>query len=399
MKQRTLAADTQLAHLGRDPGRFDGAVNPPVYHASTILADSLALYEEPGRRYQKGAVVYGRFGTPTTQALEDAVATLEGGHDTVSLSSGLAAVATALLSFVAAGDHILVSDNVYLPTRRFCDGILARMGVATTYYDPAIGPAIGELITEKTCLIFLESPGSGTFEVQDLPALAEVAHERGVKVLLDSTWSAILYCKPLALGADISIQAGTKYLSGHADAMIGLITANEDCAPLVRRTAYELGQCAAPDDVYLALRGLRTLSVRLARHQDTGLKLAAWLNDRPEVDRVLHPALPDDPGHALWRRDFSGASGLFGVVLARPYPKDALAEMLEGMDLFGIGSSWGGFESLLIATYPENARTASAWQAPGPTLRVHAGLEDLDDLIADLEAGFARLNRASGDAP
>ena len=399
MKQRTLAAETQLAHLGRDPERFDGAVNPPVYHASTILADSLALYEAPGRRYQKGEVVYGRYGTPTTHALQDAIAALEGGHDTIALSSGLAAVATALLSFVAAGDHILVSDNVYLPTRRFCDGILARMGVSTTYYDPAIGGDIAGLMTETTRLVFLESPGSLTFEMQDLPALSKIAHGRGIKVLLDSTWSGTLYCKPFALGADLSIQAGTKYVVGHSDAMLGLITSSEEAAPQVRRTAYELGQCAAPDDVYLALRGLRTLAVRLARHQETGLKLATWLKGRPEVARVLHPALPDDPGHALWRRDFSGASGLFGVVLARPAPKAAIAAMLEGMTLFGIGSSWGGFESLMIAAYPESSRTASTWQAPGPTLRIHAGLEDPDDLIADLEAGFERLNRASGDHP
>ena len=393
MSKRAPSPETLLAHLGRDPRRFDGAVNPPVYHASTILAESMAAYEDPQRRDRKGEVLYGRYGTPTSFALEDAVAVLEGGHGSVAVSSGLGAVSSALLAFVAAGDHILVSDSVYGPTRKLCNGLLTRLGVETTYFDPSLGGEIAGLLRPNTRLVFLESPGSLTFEVQDVPAIAQAARAHGAKVLMDTTWAASLLCRPFELGIDVSIQAGTKYVVGHSDAMLGLITANEEVEPLVRKTAKELGQCAGPDDIYLALRGLRTLAVRLARHQETGLTLARWLAARPEVERVLHPALPDDPGHALWRRDFTGACGLFGVVLRPPCPRSAMAALLDGMGLFGIGASWGGFESLMIATYPEKNRSATAWDSPGRTLRIHAGLEDPDDLIADLEAGFARFGK------
>ncbi|MDH3597041.1 MAG: cystathionine beta-lyase, partial [Rhodospirillales bacterium] len=279
-------------------------------------------------------------------------------------------------------------------TRKFCDHMLRRLGVETTYYDPLIGAGIAALMRPNTRLVFLESPGSLTFEVQDAPAIAAAAKAAGAAVLMDTTWPASLLCRPFELGVDISIQAGTKYIVGHSDAMLGLITTNEAFEQKVRLAVQELGQCAAPDDVYLALRGLRTLSVRLARHQETGLALARWLAARPEVERVLHPALPGDPGNDLWRRDFSGASGLFGVVLRAPCPRAAVAAMIEGMELFGLGSSWGGFESLMIAAYPERTRSATTWDAPGRTLRIHAGLEHPADLIADLEAGFERFNRA-----
>ncbi len=394
MKKSGYKADTLLTHLGRDPETFHGAVNIPVYHASTILADRLETYEDPARRGKKSQVFYGRYGTPTTFALEDTVAALEGGYGTVAVSSGLAAIACALLTFIEPGDHILMSDSTYLPTRRFCDGLLRRLGVETTYFDPGLGTDVAGLLRPNTRLIFLESPGSLTFEMTDVPAVARVARAAGVWVLMDTTWAASLLCRPFELGVDVSIQAGTKYVVGHSDAMLGLITASEAAEPKLRAAARELGQCVGPDDLYLGLRGLRTLSVRLARHQETGLALARWLAARPEVERVLHPGLPGDPGHQLWRRDFSGACGLFGVVLHEPCTHTAIAAMVDGMALFGIGASWGGYESLMIASYPERCRSATTWDAPGRTLRIHAGLEDPADLIADLEAGFDRFQKA-----
>ncbi len=394
MTKRDYSADTLLGHLGRDPKAFHGAVNTPVYHASTILFDSLDAYEDRHSYLEKDKVIYGRLGTPTSFALEDAVARLEGGHACVAVSSGLAAITSAILALVEAGDHILVSDSVYQPTRKFCDGMLKRLGVETTYYDPSVGSDIAAQIRPNTRLVFLESPGSLTFEVQDVPAIAKAAKAAGTAVLIDSTWSASLLSRPFELGADISIQAGTKYIVGHSDAMLGLITTSEAYEKPIRLAAWQLGQCAGPDDIYLGLRGLRTLSVRLARHQETGLALARWLAERPEVERVLHPALPGDPCHQLWRRDFNGACGLFGLILRPPCPRPALAALIEGLELFGLGSSWGGYESLLIATYPERTRSATTWAAQGRTLRIHAGLEDPADLIADLEAGFERFNRA-----
>lgn len=387
--------DTLLAHLGRDSERFDGAVNPPVYHASTILSPNLEHYDKPGRRFDIDKVFYGRMGTPTTRALERAVAQLEGGAESIVVPSGVAAVTIAIMAFVEAGDHILVSDSVYIPTRTFCKGTLARMGVETSYYDPSISEGIADLFRDNTRLILLESPGSYSFEVQDLPAISKLAHERGISVLYDSTWSALLYCQPFALGADVSIQSATKYISGHADLLLGIITSTSEVAERVRQTAYEFGQCAGPDDIYLALRGLRTLAVRLERHQKSALQIATWLAERPEVHRVLHPALPSCPGHEIWRRDFSGATGLFGVVLAHDYPREALAAMIDGLRYFGIGASWGGYESLITVSYPGRVRTASRWDVPGPTLRLHIGLEAVEDLIGDLEAGFERLHQTA----
>ncbi len=397
MKKRQLSAETLLSHLGRDPARFDGAVNPPVYHVSTILFDDLDVYEDNHRYFEKGKVNYGRNGSPTTFALEDAISTLEGGHGTLAVGSGLAAISGTFLAFVESGDHILVSDNVYRPTRRLCDQLLLRLGVETTYFDPLIGADIAGMMRGNTRLVFLESPGSLTFEIADVPAMAAAAKAAGARVVLDTTWAASMLCKPFELGVDVSINAATKYIAGHADAMLGLITATEDCAAHLRRNVWQLGMCAGPDDVYLALRGLRTLAVRLARHQETALKLAKWLAGRPEVERVLYPALPGDPGHEIWKRDFSGASGLFGVVLRPPCPRAALKTLVEGMELFGIGSSWGGYESLMIPTYPEKMRNVTTWDAPGRTFRIHAGLEHPDDLVADLEAGFERFNRVIRD--
>jgi cystathionine beta-lyase len=296
---------------------------------------------------------------------------------------------------VEAGDHVLIADTVYNPTRQFCDYLLTRIGVETEYYDPLIGAGIEKLVRPNTRLLYVESPGSQTFEMQDIPAIAGVARGRNIWVLADNTWASPLYCQPLELGADVVIEAGTKYLVGHADALLGSITSNARAAKYVERAAGILGVCPGSEETYLGLRGLRTLDVRLARHQETGLRLAQWLKARPEVERVLHPALPDDPGHSIWKRDFKGATGLFSVVL-KPIAKPQLAAFLDGLKLFGMGYSWGGYESLVIPFDCSHYRTATRWHADGQALRFHAGLEDVNDLIADLDAGFARLNAAAG---
>ena len=378
--------DTRLAHAGRNPAEQHGFVNTPIYRGSTVIFPTMACLEESAQ-----AFTYGRLGTPTVESLQDAIAELEGGYRTLLTPSGLSAIATTLLALLSAGDHVLVSDSVYRPTRRFCDTMLKRLGIETTYYDPLIGAGIADLIQDNTRVIFTESPGSQTFEVQDVPAISAAAHARGVRVVLDNTWATPLFFKPFDHGADISIQAATKYIVGHADAMLGAITANEAIWPKLAAAHDELGLCPGPEDVYLGLRGLRSLSARLERHQRSALDIARWLAARPEVARVLHPALPSDPGHALWQRDFTGASGLFAMVL-KPVPKKAVAAMLDGMTLFGMGYSWGGFESLILPFDPRAYRTATTWVEDGPALRLHIGLEDPDDLKADLHAGFARMN-------
>ena len=387
-----MKKDTLLVHKGRRPGDNHGIVNPPVYHASTVISPTLAEFEAKDRKAFQG-VQYGRTGTPTTFALEEAVAAIYGGHKTVSLSSGLAAVSVSILAMLKQGDHALVADNVYGPTRvRTCDGLLRRSGVDVTYFDPAQG--IGGLLKPETRVVFFESPGSLTFEMLDVPAIAAEAHDAGAVVLMDNTWATPLFFRALDHGVDIVIEAATKYIGGHADVMLGVVTVStEEQFQRIKWTANALGNCPGPDDCYLGLRGLRTLSVRLERHQRNALKIAEWLQARPEVDRVLYPALPDDPGHDLWKRDFTGASGLFGVVL-KDVSKDAVAKMLDGMDLFAMGASWGGYESLMIPTDPGRYRSASEWPPAGPSLRLHIGLEDLDDLIEDLEKGLGRLTSA-----
>ncbi len=382
-------AATAVVHEGRAPFDHHGFVNPPVYRGSTVLYPTLESLEAKTQPYS-----YGRRGTPTVAALETALTHLAGGADTKLTASGYQAVTTALLAFAQSGDHILVADSVYQPTRQFCDYILSRMGVETEYYDPLIGPGITRIVRENTRLIYAESPGSLTFEIQDIPALARVAQEKSLWLLVDNTWASPLLCKPLELGADVSIEAATKYIVGHADAMLGAITSNARAARHVERAAGALGVCPGSEETFLGLRGLRTLDVRLARHQATGLALAKWLADRPEVARVLHPALPGDPGHELWLRDFSGASGLFSVVL-QPVSHTALGTFLDGLKLFGMGYSWGGYESLIIPFDCTSYRTATQWRAEGPALRLHAGLEALDDLTADLAAGFDRLRAAA----
>jgi cysteine-S-conjugate beta-lyase len=382
---KELRPATHAVHSGRDPFAHHGFVNPPVYRGSTVLFKTLEAFENRSARY-----VYGRRGTPTSEALEEAITTLEGGARTWLAPSGAAAIATALLSVVKSGDHILIPDTAYLPTRKMCDGALKRFGVETTYYDPTIGAGIANLIRPNTSVVFTESPGSLTFEVQDIPAIAAAARERKALVMMDNTWASPLYFKPFTHGVDVSIQAATKYIVGHADAMLGSITAREGIAAGLREEGQSLGICAGTEEMYLGLRGMRTLDVRLERHWRSGVEIASWLEQRPEVARVLHPALPSHPQHEVWKRDFIGASGLFSIIL-KPTPKPAVAAMVEGYSLFGMGASWGGFESLVLPFDATRARTATSWKPEGPTLRFHIGLEDTEDLKADLEAGFARL--------
>ena len=381
---------TKLVHAGRRSSEYHGVVNPPVLHASTILFEPLADLEKAGAS-APGKVTYGRHGTPTRFLLEEAVAELEGGFGTLCVSSGVAAITNAILAFVKPGDHILVTDSTYYPTRNLCNTFLKRFGVETEYYDPAIGGDIAGLIRDNTALIWCESPGSLTFEMQDIPAISAAARARNVKVLLDNTWASPMLCRPFDMGVDVSVQAGTKYIVGHSDVMLGTITtATEEDLLTIKKQIIISGDAVGPDDCYLAQRGLRTLGVRLRQHHESGLKVAQWLQTRPEVKRVLHPALPDDPGHAIWKRDFIGASGLFSFIL-KPVTKPQLANMVDHMDLFGMGFSWGGFESLILPSDPKNIRTATKWDEDGQLIRLHIGLEDTDDLIADLEAGFARL--------
>jgi len=390
--KKKLKRDTITTHAGRDPRRFDGVVNTPVFRASTVLFPDMESYQ--GRDPDDYKIMrYGIYGTPTTFALEEAVAQLEGGYAAVALPSGLAAIVAALAAFAQSGAHILMADSVYQPTRNFCDKRLRTLGVEVEYYDPLIGAAIAGLIRPETTAVFCEAPGSHTFEMQDLPAIAAAAHARGVAVLADTTWGTPYFFRAFEHGVDISIHAGTKYISGHSDVMMGIVVTNEQHWLKVRRAVADYGYCVSPDDCYLALRGLRTIGVRMRQQQQSALRIARWLQARPEVLRVLYPALEGDPGYAIWKRDFSGAASLFGVVL-KPASDRAVAALIDALLLFGIGSSWGGFESLAIRAYPEKYRSATKWSPGGPLLRLHIGLEDPDDLIADLEQGFSHMEKA-----
>ena len=391
-----MKEDTLIVTAGRSPEDNYGIVNPPVYHASTVLFPTVAELERSQQeRLNNNTVYYGRYGTPTTFAFQNAIANLDGGYRAVALPSGQSAVLASLMAFLKSGDHILVVDSAYGPTRALCNGLLARYGITTTYYDPLIGPKIEVLIRPETKVIFTESPGSQTFEVQDIPAISEVAKKNDCVVILDNTWATSLFFRPFDHGVDVCIQAATKYIVGHSDAMLGVVTANEEYFDLLQKTALDLGAPAGPDDLYLGQRGLRTLRVRLDRHMSTGLELAMWLERQPIVQKVLHPGLPSNLGHSIWQRDFRGSSGLFGVVL-QPTNKHAIAAMLDHMELFKMGYSWGGYESLIIPTSPSGQRTATNWDPSHPTLRIHAGLEDPEDLQKDLEDGLQRLENASG---
>ena len=386
---RAAKPATRLVRTGRDKSLTGPFVNPPVIHASTVLYGSVDDMQNERQHYS-----YGRSGTPTSEALEAAVSEMEGGAGTVLCPSGLAAGTVALLSCLSSGDRILIVDSVYGPIRRLARTVLERFGIQVTYYDPAIGSGIEALFTANTTAVYLESPGSLTFEMQDLPAIAEVAHRHNATVLFDNTWATPLYFRPLDHGADLSIHAGTKYLGGHSDVMLGTVAANPTAWPKLQATFRAMGMHVGPDDVFLGLRGLRTMAVRLERHQASALRIANWLAARPEVARVLYPPLSSDPGHALWRRDMSGGCGLFGVIF-RGWSEDQAKQFIDGLGLFGIGASWGGFESLATLAHPGPIRAVVPWHAEGPLIRLHIGLEDPDDLIADIDASLTAVKRPS----
>jgi cystathionine beta-lyase len=387
-----MKKDTLLARAGRDPARHQGMVNTPVFRTSTVIFPDLASYESrEGDDYKK--VRYGLYGTPTTFALEEAVAKMEGGHAAVAVPSGLAAITAALRACVKSGDHLLVPDSVYQPTRTFCERHLKPDGIEVEYYDPAIGGSIERLFRKNTTAVFCESPGSLSFEMQDIPAIAAAAHRRDLPVLADTTWGTPYFFRSFEKGVDVSIHAATKYIAGHSDVVMGIIVTNERHWLTVRRTVAHYGFGVSPDDCYLALRGFRTIGVRMKHQMASALKVARWLKSHPGVKRVIYPALEDDPGHAIWKRDFTGAASLFSFVL-QPAQERQVAAFIDALRIFGIGSSWGGFESLAIVARVERARTATKWDPGGPCIRLHIGLEDPEDLIADLERGFAALGKA-----
>ncbi|SFU22392.1 cystathionine beta-lyase [Mesorhizobium sp. YR577] len=386
------AQDTLLVQAGRELKASGVSVNPPVVRASTFVFKSLGDFQTAGKT-PYSTPFYGRVGTPVSLAFEKAVAELEEGHAAISASSGLAAITGVFLAFLSQGDHVLVPDSVYDPVRRLCTRTLARMDIETSYYDPMIGAGIVELIKPNTKLIYLESPGSGTFEVQDVPAIAKIAKERGIRTAIDNTWATPLFFKPAKLGVDAVIHAATKYIVGHSDAMLGVVTTSEDAFLPVRVALQDTGACAGSEEANLGLRGLRTMGVRLRQHHQSGIEVARWLATRPEVMKVFHPALPDCPGHAIWKRDFSGASGLFSVEF-KPLAEGSMAAMIDGLQHFKIGFSWGGYESLVLPMHPETSRVITSWKERGSVVRFHIGLEDVSDLIADLEEGLGRLRLA-----
>jgi cysteine-S-conjugate beta-lyase len=386
---------TRLITGGRGDASFD-FVNPPLVRGSTVLHASVADMRSRVQARLAGdddVRLYGVYGTPTHEAFYSALSELEGGHRSWALPSGLTACTLAILAFVSHGDHVLLPDAVYWPSRRFCERTLPRFGVETTVYDPCVGAGIEDLMRPNTRVLFVESPGSLTFEMQDVPLLASLARARDIITVADNTWATPLYFQPLAHGADVVVHAATKYIGGHSDLMMGTVTANERAWPALRETLHHFGMTTSPDDVYLAHRGLRSLAARLALHRANAERLIAWLQAQPEVERVLYPALPSDPGHALWQRDMSGATGLFGVVLDAGVSPAAIHAAIDSVELFGRGYSWGGYESLLIPSFPE--RTAAACPYLGRILRISAGLEDADDLVADLERAFEALRAAA----
>ncbi len=387
---------TVLVTAGRNRRDNFDFVNPPLVRGSTVLHESVADMKARVARRNAGddaaPVAYGIYGTPTHHAFYEALNALEGGHASWAVPSGLTACSIAILAFVRAGDHVLVPDSVYWPTRRYCRDTLPRYGVETTFYDPRVGErgsaAVEALFRPTTRVLFLESPGSLTFEMQDLSLLASIARSRGVISITDNTWATPLYCQPLSHGVDVSVHAATKYICGHSDILMGTITSNAAAWPQLRETIQHYGLTTSPDDVYLAHRGLHSMAARLRQHTATAWRLIEWLRARPEVERILYPALPSDPGYALWKRDMTGATGLFGIAL-KPVAPERFVALVDGMQLFGRGYSWGGYESLLIPMFPE--RTAAPLPFTGPLFRISAGLEDPDDLIDDLAEGFARL--------
>jgi cystathionine beta-lyase len=380
-----LRRRSRLVNLGRDTDLSQGFVNVPPFRGSTVLYPDVATLKNRAQRY-----TYGTHGTPTTEALRTAWTDIAGAAGTVLVPSGLAAIVVALMTALSAGDHLLITDSTYRPTRAFADKMLKRMGIETTYYDPAVGAGIEALMRPSTKAVLTESPGSETLEIQDVPAIAEVAHARAACVIMDNTWATPLFFSPHAHGVDLAVEAGTKYLSGHADLLLGLVSANEAWFERLHRCVDLIAIPPGPEDVFLALRGLRSMDLRLREAERQGLALARWLATRPEVLRVIHPALPHHPGHGLWKRDFTGSSGLFSIVL-KPVPEAAVAAFLDGLELFGLGYSWGGYESLAVPFDCTTYRTATRFAPGGPTVRFSVGLEDIEDLQADLDRGFKRL--------
>ncbi|MDP2204889.1 MAG: cystathionine beta-lyase [Alphaproteobacteria bacterium] len=378
--------ETLLTHAGSKPDEYHGAVNVPPHRMSTIVFRTYAEFEKvPNVPYS-----YGRAGTPSTAAFEEGIAAIEGAHRSVATCSGLSAILTALMAFTEAGDHILMTDNCYGPSRKSCEEILRRFGVDVEYYPPMMGAEIQKLFRPNTKLVFMEAPGSLTFEVQDIGAITAAAQKAGIKTAIDNSWATPLFFQPLAFGIDVSVMSATKYISGHSDVMLGVVSTNEEAWPQVKRAALMLGLCGGSEELYLGLRGLRTLNVRLQQHQKNALDIATWLSAQPQVKRVHHPALPSCPGHENWKKYYKGSSGTFGIILHQT-DREKIAAMLDGMEIFNLGFSWGGFESLLFPEQPKPIRTAETWTEEGFSLRLHIGLEDVEDIRADLKAGLARL--------
>lgn len=386
--RRSLTND--LAHLGRGSSENGRQVNMPIVQGSTVLFNSLSAFEAArDARYEHGTLYYGRYGNPATFELERAMASLEGGHGCIAVSAGLTAVTLALTAVTKAGDHVLVADNVYMPTRGFCDTVLKRFGVEVSYFDPMIGDALSGLMRPNTSAVMIEAPGSGTFEVPDLPTLARVVRAGGAVSILDGTWATPVFCQPLALGVDIVVHSGSKYISGHADAMIGLIVCNEATFETTRKNCLAYGERAGAQDVFLALRGLRTLEMRLRHAEQVGLAVSHWLAEQPQILKILHPAFEQCSGHEFWKRDFSGSAGLFSAIV-KPCSDDQIERFINALRLFGVGVSWGGFESLVLPVTPH--RTATSWTDEGRIVRFNIGNEHIDSLIDDLADAMHHLD-------
>jgi cystathionine beta-lyase len=383
MKKKPYREDTNLAHWGRKPKDYHGIVNPPIVHASSIIYKSYDDYKNTEYRYARN-------GTPLSRQFEEAMAALEGGFGAVSAPSGLAAITSAMLAFLEKGDHILVSDALYPPVRVFCNGILKRFGVETTYYDPMIGKGIEKLCRKNTKIIYIETPGAGTYEIADVPAIVSIARKKKILTMVDNSWAGGVLFKPLAQGVDISVQSVTKYVGGHSDLMLGVAVAASKAHYNKLKTAFlDLGICAGADEMYLALRGLRTIKVRMKQHHENAIRVAKWLQKRKEVEQVNCPALPGHPGHAIWKRDYTGTNGLISILL-KPVSQKAYGAFIDALELFPLAASWGGYESLAMPLDP-SARAAVRWKEKGELLRLHIGLEDPDDLIEDLEQGLKKL--------
>lgn len=395
-----MRKETKLITAGKNYKENKGSVNVPVHRTSTVLFPTLEAYNQAelgkscynAKNAQVQDYSYGISGTPTSFALQEAICSVEGAKYCVIFPSGLAAITIPLLGLLQSGDHILISDSVYGPTRRFCNKELVRFGIETTYYDPLIGSGISKLIKKNTRLIFTESPGSLTFEIQDIPSITKIAKQHGIPTIIDNSWATPLYFDPFKHGIDIALQAGTKYIGGHSDILFGVVTTNDDkLYQSIARARKNYGMNVSADDCYLALRGLRTMSIRLKAHEENALIIARWLEKRPEVKVILHPAFPSCPGHEFWKRDFSGSTGLFSFILDKKYSKKAVARMVDNMKIFGIGASWGGFESLIMPIDPVNIRTTSKWPHKNTCIRIYVGLEASSDIIKDLENGLERL--------